>query len=272
MFRLADEIDLEKYLYYYTSFETGAKYILPKMRLRFNSFKNTNDPRETKEWNFNLSISEGEHEKLPICVDFLSYQKKFTDLIKKRIKLLCFSRDYNPQNGEWKNYGLFGRGFMKPRMWAQYGDNHKGLCLIIDKKMFESELLAEEQIIGKYKSDYIEYRDYFEPNDLYAFKIDTKDIIKSNFKDVVNDRVKRYYKTMFFRKNIDWETETEYRYLLKNNIKNVYIDIKNCLKGVVLGLDFVLKKKRVIKKLLPNSITIAQLYYINQNYTVGPID
>ena len=51
--------DHERYVYHYTSLATARDYILKNRTLRLGTFARTNDPRESKDWTFNLSSRTG---------------------------------------------------------------------------------------------------------------------------------------------------------------------------------------------------------------------
>jgi len=51
--------------------------------------------------------------------------------VKKRCKTICFTCDEEDGVG-FSIDGIYSRGFCKPRMWAQYADNHSGVCLVFD--------------------------------------------------------------------------------------------------------------------------------------------
>lgn len=116
----------EHYIYHYTKCSTAIKYILPSRTLRFSSLENTNDPKESKDWelgigtNENADLSEFSPGKIS---NWLSTE------LKGRAKLLCFSTDTYPITGD-KFKDIFNRGFCKPRMWAQYADAHKGVLFL----------------------------------------------------------------------------------------------------------------------------------------------
>lgn len=38
--------------------------------------------------------------------------------------------------------GLHERGFARARMWAQYADNHTGVCMVLRRNAFEDAVMA----------------------------------------------------------------------------------------------------------------------------------
>ncbi len=121
------EENYNKYLYHYTSEEVLINHILPEKRLRFSPFYETNDPHETKSWHFSMSDDLEVGMESQSSKDFLKNQERFSDILKSQIKVLCFAQD-NIEDG-WR----YGKGTLKPRMWAQYAKNHTGACIIFNR-------------------------------------------------------------------------------------------------------------------------------------------
>ena len=163
------------------------------------------------------------------------------------LQLLCFSKDqkrgtkvfYN-KNNDYYYVDMMGRGFSLPRMWAQYADNNKGVCLIIDKVKFDKELNKKMNLI--LESD-VKYKPFFS-----AFQMDTE-MIESLYESVCEDEkttmtghvfAKKhmdYVKYSFFTKYLDWKNENEYRYLIDSDNAKAK-EVKNLSKyvaGIVLG-------------------------------------
>ncbi|WP_318468306.1 DUF2971 domain-containing protein [Photobacterium leiognathi] len=120
--------DSKKYVYHYTSVDTAVDYILKDETLLVSCYNKTNDPKETKDWFFIPGSNHGR------CLDkytpeYLS--KIMNPVIKEATHVICFTKD-EVLTGNFND--MARRGFCKPRMWAQYGDKHKGVCLIFDFK------------------------------------------------------------------------------------------------------------------------------------------
>ena len=110
-------------LYHYTSLSTALEFILSKRELLLNPLRKTNDPREYKSFVFAAKYwanSDNGHTE--------QNNKEISRLLRDDCKVLCFSDDY-------ENYF----GYEYARMWAHYGDNHKGVCLELDKTQFIEE-------------------------------------------------------------------------------------------------------------------------------------
>lgn len=234
-----EHFDCDKYLYHYTNVEKASK-ILFNGSLRFSSIVNTNDTVEAKvKINF-----EGDEVK-----DFANKQQKINNYMKKYneyMQLLCFCKDQEKDAPVYKKdndlyfVDMMGRGFSLPRMWAQYADNNKGVCLIIDKSAFEKEFSRNMEVILQ---DDVEYKNVFSAFDMNS------EIIEALYDSVCDDSettmtgyifAKRhldYVRYSFFTKFLDWESEHEYRYLIGSDNKKLK-EVKNLskyLKGIVVG-------------------------------------
>jgi len=233
-----------KLIYHYTKWRAALKYIIPEKRLRISSYKKFNDPRETKTFGFgainkkneNLSIQSELKEKIG-----------YSDIIRNGAKILCFCEDYYTESDWWDGYNL-------PRMWAQYGDKHKGVCLEFDKDSFINEnagLLNSE-------STFYDSVNYTMRNE-YLF-IDHPLMDELGKRKYFDQLRRQNHKYLFFQKNWDWHTESEFRILhFANERQDVYCSIKNSLKRIILGVDF---KKELI----------LQSYKIDQDLKYASVD
>ncbi len=210
-------------IYHYTKWSTALKYIIPEKKIKIGSYKKSNDPRETKSFGFGAINKKDENLSLQ---SELKEKEGYSDIIRNGAKILCFCEDYYAESEWWDGYNL-------PRMWAQYGDKHKGVCLEFDKDSFineNSELLNSE-------STFFDSVNYTMRNE-YLF-------INHPFMDELGkrkyfDQLRRQnHKYLFFQKNWDWHTESEFRILHFGNEKqDVYCSIRNSLKRIILGVDF----------------------------------
>ena len=48
------ELDIDRYVYHYTSRDTALQHILATGKIRLGSLSKTNDPHETKSWRFGI--------------------------------------------------------------------------------------------------------------------------------------------------------------------------------------------------------------------------
>lgn len=90
-----------------------------------------NDPKESKP-TFSFSLNNSTTN-----VELFEFYKRFLTFLK----IMCLCIDNKSYFKNLDDINRFpGKGFDHPRMWAQYGENHRGICLVFDDKRLYSEL------------------------------------------------------------------------------------------------------------------------------------
>ncbi|HEX4947003.1 MAG TPA: DUF2971 domain-containing protein [Blastocatellia bacterium] len=214
---------------HYTTLATVCKYILPTKKLRFSPFEKTNDPRENKERVFSLCSSlDTPHEVLE------ANQRLNAELLKYS-KLFCTTEDAktNPSRNTERCFG-------RPRMWAQYGENHQGICLAFHRETLTSEIEKwYGQKADKGKVKYTAWGNAF----ARQFRAENGDI-----KPQVLKHIREHKRRFFFTKDLDWEAESEYRWVIRRCPEDFqgekpkcdlfeYIPFGNSLKAIIMGVD-----------------------------------
>jgi len=123
-------------------------------------------------------------------------------------------------------------------MWALYGDNHKGICLKINKEKFldlNSKYLEPEK--GFFQKIIYQELDinktFFHPH----YDI-TKEATIGKEKYIKEFR-NTYVDHLYFTKFKEWESENEVRLVyFSNTDQDEYCSIKDCIEMVYLGCDF----------------------------------
>lgn len=225
--------DANRFIYHYTSLNT-AKRILNGLSLRMGVFQGTNDPKESKEWQFDL-LSRNHADFRGIDARKLS--SELSDSIKKHSRVLCFCKDGEGLTGSHlADVSL--RGHFKARMWAQYGGNHTGACLVFDRgKLLErvrhdcgdAQLLSSGAVTYRNRSVTAE-------RDEYDYFIDYDALKTVGFERYWMLHAQRCHQRLFFEKALDWRDECEFRVVaLLPKPREVFVDIWDCLCGVFLG-------------------------------------
>lgn len=215
---------------HYTRLE-AAESILQSMTLRLSlgSFLSANDPRETKYWHFNVPEINAVH-------DFqLLHEREISDRIKRNIGSLSFTRDTNAIEGCYR-----------PRMWAQYAENHTGICIIFNRDRLLRSIHGTLDPIGRVYAENIEY---FSPecdfDPMGHMNITRDDIIQENVNVIAEQIMEEPYRSFyFFRKHLDWQDEAEFRVLFKTNVNNddtvryeYFIPCLHAIEAVLFGVD-----------------------------------
>ncbi len=119
-----------------------------------------------------------------------------------------------------------------------FADNHKGFCIILDRDEINKsiKLFPEITVIDTCSVDYYGWLHEVQSeisiqhggsDDLMNIK--TLDLIKEN--DMT--------KSILFKKDKDWENESEYRWLVySEKEEDIFIPIEKSIKAVVLGANF----------------------------------
>lgn len=253
------DLNNQNYVAHYTSLDTAVKYIIENRTIKVNSICNVNDPYEnTLDWlEDDSSTGWGNIQEIELL-------KKLQDKLFRLIKVFCTtSFDELSVNSKDISNHIYGR----PRMWAQYGDNHEGVCLIFDK----NELNEQFETL-----DYI---------DLHSGKIDyeidlsrienTINVEREAIEELLNSPEKLFnkinsnlqYKYKFMRKHVDWKTENEYRWLLFcRNDEELFLPFYKSLKAIVFGAKV---HHRYFSTLRHEEIPSYFLEFKDNNYMVS---
>lgn len=254
--------DADRLLYHYTSMRVARDYIVKSRTLRMGSFRNTNDPKESKNWEFNLGTNE-KRDMLEFNQRELS--KKLSDAFKDHARVLCLSRDTPPLTGNQLE-DISKRGYAKPRMWAQYADRHKGVCLVLDRKLMDQAVAtACAKAFAVYCGN-ITYRDQsVVPGWEGDYMINVDELDRRGFERYWRDHVATFKKRLFFEKMADWRDEREFRYVaFSDEAEDIYVDISRALVGVMFG-DSAEESEvdALIDVLLPTSVEMMGLKWKN---------
>jgi hypothetical protein len=188
--------------------------------------------------------------------------KKIQDKLNQRLKhswrVGCFGSDVyealaTNDRGDRFSKDIIGamyeRGHSRPRMWAQYGDNYKGACLVFDKRQLDADIRSTAYAEGLVVyADRVKYENpevvlnLRKPNGLNIF-ID--DINRLGFDKTAEAHISNYWEELFFLKSRDWEQEREFRWLVQGNRdQDFFVDISNSLVGIALGDRFPRWRKK----------------------------
>lgn len=224
-------------LFHYTKISTAIEHIIPSLTLKLSTLVRLSDPNEYLKRFF--SYGSGVTHRPT---------KKDTNLEKyfKSCRIVSFCSNNDVKVGDKSTENLnYNFGWAKSRMWCQYADGHKGVCLVFDKEKIKRKFeekggflegikYAKELEIPEIKSDCLEETEYLE--------------YLKNQKDKI-----------FFTKNIDYRDEVEFRGVIFDT-KIEYIDIKDCLKGILLGFKVPKVCNPCIKKIAEdNNLTWSKL-------------
>lgn len=221
------------YAYHYTKASTALDFILKNSALQFSAYTRTNDPKETKTWEFDL-ITLKSHDVSKYNRTEMS--QWLSNELKSRAKVACFSTDLGPLTANHMK-DIYRRGYAKARMWAQYSENHTGVCLVFErsklltaiKKYFGQCVLLHGNV--KYRDAQlvrgIEHREYMIDIDSYE---------SLGPQAYVQSHIQRHYQALFFEKLSDWRDEAEWRVvILADTLESIYLPYEDSLVAVIHG-------------------------------------
>jgi len=182
------------------------------------------------------------------------------------VKTACFCTGiFNVNEFHKENIQNKRQGFFYPRMWAQYANKSSGCCIIFKKDILKTlfDKLSDKYYLFAGRIKYIDILNVEHIYDLQKLIFLIHKIKDKN--GLIGFLIKNYH-LLFFRKDIDWADENEYRYLIidKNDYKKgpYFMEIKNAIDSIIIGENFKSDLSDVIKKCEEKRIN---LYKIN-NY------
>ena len=184
--------------------------------------------------------------------------KSINEEIKNNIKIVCFSKDDKEDRP----------GMMLARMWSQYGDNHKGVCLIFERDKIENQfkkLFDDMAIVDDVKYDQV------------PFFIDTTlsaSISISNDNGVLNVEENKFPRLLqnliiqkiLFSKMFDFRDENERRFLCYNNEKksDLFFSFEDSLKAVILGFNSTFEQEKILKIICNNIDLLGSVKFFKE--------
>jgi len=131
------------------------------------------------------------------------------------------------------------RGYARPRMWAQYAENHRGVCIVLDRESLNQAVRSkypdhDDSWVRDGRVRYVTV-----VNDPTSIAIEYRE---GEVQSCVNEYFARYSDSRFFAKHVDWRDENEYRWVYfdpdESGKKSPFVAIKDSVVGLVLGEDY----------------------------------
>ncbi len=206
-------------IYHYTSSEKALLYILKKMKLRLSPRSFSHDPIENTK-------------------DFIYYEQRDTNLLKIGKKIseelekakqisFCKNKPDDIEKGIPTIYPFEKYGFAKPRMWDNYGDKYKGVCIALSKAKLKNAI-KDTKLFDNDDND-VEYLNYNE------FSIKHQNIVWKDSKKYTYEYYIEHFKKRLFYKHKDYGMENEYRICSLSDEPYDYIDISDSIIGLIIS-------------------------------------
>jgi len=217
--------DFGKYVFHYTSLKNCVE-ILDTHHIRLSPLERTNDPYEWTNWPLDWVDRYLPKDTKAIEERHLSIQQTWSQ-IRKRFQVFggyCESK---------ANEGPKQDGRTQIPMWAHYGDNHEGVCLVIDRKRFTENLrvLFPSSFSKSVRYGGISGADYLKAHDLPESLLNVQD-----HKTLVRKHAREHIDQLFYTKSRAWQGESEWRWVVDHWREDyIHVPIDHSLIEVVLG-------------------------------------
>jgi hypothetical protein len=219
------------WLGHYTTAETAFEHVIPKAQLRMSPYRFMRDPAENKD--FMPSAPAPRDQENPVQ-EWLAAGRMLKEARDQtRLLSLTFDvQDYEP------NAKVFGCCWARARLWEQYADVHRGVCLIFNKTLFEESLrdgLGEDSVsFGE-----VEYTRMGVAEGAATFISDMRLMDSTTREQAVSEYLISRRQELFFLKSDDWATEYEFRAVLaRSDGEYAFADYGQALVAVVVGERF----------------------------------
>ncbi|MFF4733567.1 DUF2971 domain-containing protein [Streptomyces mirabilis] len=216
-------------LFHYTN-DKGLFGILNSGKLRLSPYQFTNDLWESQPHYPSFSQRSGTGTGPDLALwDEVDRQ------LRLHTKVGCLTQDVTLPDTVANPDAL--RGWAHLALWAHYGAGHEGVCLRFDRDRLVESFLHHSgpaslafhgpvRYLGSQHSPAIAGIDL---EQVAEFGIDA---VSLAYAEASKDH-------LFFRKHIDWNSESEYRLVVLNeSVDYDYVGIRSALTGVVLGRAF----------------------------------
>ena len=227
-------------LAHFTKIDTLFCHILPEKKLRASNVIEMNDPLENKwQWiNFVPHRRKTiEHDAVTheIETEYYKHYLNNSNRLGHHINIACFS-SYN-------HHLIKKMQFSPPhenlKMWSQYGDNHKGACIVINKEILLCNIKNSSESFLKNMEVLYDNNINSAPNFLTHTMSDwNKELesIDSFFHRNVVTRI-RENPTTLFHKRIDWRDELEERFIFyEKDATYSFFSIEKAIDELIFGL------------------------------------
>lgn len=246
-------LDVGKCVFHYTKLTAAVDFILPSMTLLMSSLALLNDPREAKSWPFKFYA-----RSLRSDFDPHLFQAA-TDFVTLRSQVLCFASDGPDDAGD-----LLKRGFARPRMWAQYADNHKGVCLAFDIEELNDTIQAS--VASPVFSGPVEYVEssWGHPEGDHPYGVVyLEDVHHLGLDAMLKPMVRASHNEFFFQKHIDWRDEEEYRWVaFSEDGVRLAIPAMPALRAVFVGADCSdTTIERIVELCRPHEVPVHRIFW-----------
>lgn len=227
----------EPRLFHYTRRDTAVRHILPSASLRLGGLPHTNDPREFEPVLFSMRDDVG-----GASLDtnaFFGMIREADERLRSSCRLACLTEDRPDFMGT--GVSSYGNGPARARMWAQYAENHAGVCLCFERARLLAAATADLQSVRGLQLFHapVTYRTSVPTPEAVTARELLRSRMERDPEAYIEDLLVEHVNEFFFVKNWDWSSETEYRIVVRGDTRAAeFIDVRDALEAVILGPRF----------------------------------
>ncbi|MEA4965872.1 MAG: DUF2971 domain-containing protein [Oscillospiraceae bacterium] len=257
-----------KNLYHFTTVDTLTNYILKDNRLKFNNLYKMNDPKEANCWPFKFYDENSE-------LSYLKINKQTFEAVDRYVKthwlIACFKEEPCVTNDTDINDRT--RAYFDMRMWDQYGDKHKGVCIIFDYE----KLLSTFSISNEYNTYHgsVKYLSEYANSVEDPFALSFHQINLFGLNNTLETQIPKFHEEFFFTKSLSWSGEHEFRIVLHSKEKEAeyYLhDFKDAISGIILGYQVRAQDQKDICNNFGKELFIYRILSNNWHNEIVPIE
>ena len=215
-------------VFHYCPAITATNLILLNKKLRLSPRGRSNDPIENLPPFVNYSEYENLEGEFTLDGDTKILSKSIEDMIKLS-KQICFCMNNISinDNGVYPVLPHEYYGFLKPRMWDQYGDKYNGVCLAFSRNNIE-ENKSDKLVSGE-----VIYEEYSKL-ELNHLSVDVNKFKQDGYYKYL-EKYRKKIDRILMSKHVDYRDENEYRVVSMTQNEYDFINIENCLKGIIFS-------------------------------------
>ena len=184
------------------------------------------------------SVNDNSISSLTDLSLYFSDSKQLNDPTESIFKLLDLdvSDKYSPDISNLENIGILSMaiesGDVKvdesPFMWAHYGDELKGFCLVFDYELLLKTMKSDSLLYDRV--EYLKYPRIISGSNLINEKSGLEEVAGCEFKNQNSNRV---FKTCFFSKPLEFINEREFRFIAESKGGRSYSS--DSLLSIIIG-------------------------------------
>ncbi len=240
-----------------------------------NRWDQMNDPFESRPVTFTGGGAFGD---VPNLEERLAEADKHAPKIRGRARLTCFTApsktEARPSTPGW----FLAAPYARPRMWDQYGDKHRGVCLVFDRAALQETAQAAGQ--GTITFSAVEYTEGGFHDTQGASAPDLAGFDVGGAEEAVFEHSLRYFYDFLFVKTLDWAAEHEYRFVLDPDSvgfepippdEQVFLPIESSLRYVMIGQEFPEERLPALLEVLAGYPDVEVRRVLWENGIVFPV-